>query len=51
MEKVKTSVQDMITSIEHKGLKVDAQSYSAVLQTEVGKSPYVFSSAKDNIEA
>ena len=51
MAKVKTSIQEMITSIEHKGLKVDARSYSVVLQTGFGLSPYVFTSAKDTIEA
>ena len=51
MTKVKTLVQKMITSFEHKGPKVDARSYLAVVQQEVEQSPYVFSSMKDSIEA
>ena len=49
--KVKTSVQKMITSFEHNNPKVNARSYSVVLQTRVGQSPYVFTYAKDTIEA
>ena len=49
--KVKASVQKMITSFQHNDPKVNARSYSAVLQTGVGQSPYVFTSAKDTIEA
>ena len=40
----------MITSFEHNGPKVDTRSYFAVLQMDVGQSPYVFTSMKDSIE-
>ena len=40
----------MITSFEHNDPKVDARSYSTVLQTWVGQSPYVFTCAKEMIE-
>ena len=50
LEQVPTKVQKMITSFEHSGSKVDARSYSTVLQTWVGQSPYVFTCAKETIE-
>ena len=41
----------MITLFQHNDPKVNARSYSVVLQTGVGQSPYAFTSTKDTIDA